>query len=299
MRPMTSRRTFLQQLGGAALALPLGCHRASPSARAGRIDVGCAAITWGGDDDRAIDDIAALGFRGIQLRANAAARFRDRPAELRERLASRGLTFVALSSGNVPLDAPESEVIAQHVANARFLRDAGGLYLQLIDQPARGRPREAADYARMGRLVAEIGRRVADVGVTAAYHHHMGSLGERPEETERVLDAADPRHVRLLLDVAHWRAAGGDPAAAVRRYADRLLFLHIKDVRIPGPDGRPYQFVELGRGVVDLPAVFAALRDVRFTGWAIQELDAVPEPGRTPKEANEAGRRYLEQVMGA
>src|SRR5438132_1221143 len=32
------------------------------------IKVGYAAITWGGNDQRAIEDIAALGFSGIQLR---------------------------------------------------------------------------------------------------------------------------------------------------------------------------------------------------------------------------------------
>src|SRR5205807_5622049 len=34
------------------------------------IKVGYAAITWGGNDQRAIEDIAALGFSGIQLRSN-------------------------------------------------------------------------------------------------------------------------------------------------------------------------------------------------------------------------------------
>jgi inosose dehydratase len=74
--------------------------------------------------------------------------------------------------------------------------------------------------------------------------------------------------------------------------------LHLKDVRPapPGPAGGPgpsYQFVELGRGRVDLPGVFAAMRDINFAGWAIVELDRVPDAGRTPKESAEINRRYL------
>jgi inosose dehydratase len=303
MVPMTSRREFLHQLGGCALGMMHPEGLLAPFApRSSHLRVGCAAITWGGNDDQAIADISALGFPGIQLRANAATRFRDRPGELRELLARRRLTFVAMSSGDVSIDpSTETQMIEQHVGHARFLRDAGGLYLQLIDQRPKGRDREPADYARLGRLLTEIGKRTADLGVPAAYHHHVGSIGEKPDEIERVLDATDPRYVRLLLDVAHYQVGGGNPATAIRRYAERLLFLHIKDVRIaaPGASGPPFQFVELGRGAVDLPAVFAALHDVNFRGWAVVELDSVTEAGRTPKEANAISKRYLERVIGA
>jgi inosose dehydratase len=56
-----------------------------------------------------------------------------------------------------------------------------------------------------------------------------------------------------------------------------------------------YEFVELGRGRVDLPAVFAALRDIAFEKWAIVELDRVPDagPGRTPKQSAEDNKKYL------
>jgi inosose dehydratase len=56
--------------------------------------------------------------------------------------------------------------------------------------------------------------------------------------------------------------------------------------------------VELGRGRVDLKAVFAALNEINFTGWGVVELDRVPDPGRTPKESAEINRRYLEETLG-
>lgn len=121
----------------------------------------------------------------------------------------------------------------------------------------------------------------------------MGSIGEKPNDIDRVLEACDPRYVRLLLDVAHYQAGGGDPVAAIRKHADRLVFLHIKDLRAPR------QFVELGQGSVDLRGVFGALREVKLSGWAVVELDSVPVKGRTPKESAEISKRYLQEVIGA
>ena len=140
----------------------------------------------------------------------------------------------------------------------------------------------------MGHLLTEIGRRSADVGILLGYHNHMGALGQSPEEVARVLDAADPRLVRLELDTAHYQQAGGDPAEAVRQHADRLLFLHIKDLDMSD------RFVELGRGRVNFTAVFAALDAIGFDGWGVVELDSVPDGARTPKESGAIARRYLE-----
>jgi len=290
-----TRREFVLALGAAALARPV----------AGAISFGYAAITWGGRDLDALADIAAVGYPGIQLRASVLRDFASRPAALREELARRRLTFVALSSGDLRIDRP-AEDLATHTANAKFLRDAGGLYLQIIDERPKDRAVGDADFVRLGRLLTELGKRTADVGIPLAYHHHMNSIGERPEAIARILDAADPTYVKLLLDVAHYQEGGGDPVRAVRQYADRIAFLHIKDVEqirpaSPGsPDQRDqrYRFVELGRGTVDLKGVFAALRDVNYRGWAIVELDAVGDKARTPKDAAIANRRYIEETIG-
>jgi inosose dehydratase len=265
------------------------------------VHVGYASITWGGNDRQAIEDIAALGFHGIQLRANVVKEF-DSSGQLRELLEKNRLKMVALSSGGVSIDpAVEAEEIAKHTANARFVHDVGGLYLQVTDQRPKERAITSADYARLGRLITGIGKRTADLGVSLGYHNHMGSLGERPEEVDRILQVVDPRYAKLELDVAHYFQGGGDPVEAIKKYHDRLLFLHIKDVE-PLPDGanakRPYRFVELGRGRVNLPAVFDALNGVNFRGWAVVELDAVPDKARTPKDSAAISKKYLEEKLG-
>ncbi|HEY6090967.1 MAG TPA: TIM barrel protein [Gemmatimonadales bacterium] len=272
------RRDFL------ATAIAATCVPRWRVARA-RVRLGYAAISWNGNDRQAIDDIAALGYPGIQLRLSAMTTWGDRPAELKELLAAHRLTLVALSSGDVSLDpAKEQEQLAQHTRNARFVRDVGGKYLQVIDNRPKGRDPAPEDFRRMGQLLTEIGKRSADLGVPLGYHNHMGALGQSPEEVTRVLDAADPKVVHLELDTGHYRQAGGDPAEAIRRHADRLLFLHIKDL-----DASDH-FIELGRGRVDVPAVFQALDAINFDGWGVVELDE----SATPKESGAVARRYLE-----
>ena len=264
------------------------------------IQWGYASITWNGNDRQAIEEIASLGFRGIQLRSNCIEEFGS-AAAVRGLLEKNHLKLVALSSGDLNLDAPEAPEIAKHTDHAKFVHDAGGLYLQVIASRPKGRAITAADYKRFGQLLTKLGKQTADLGVSLGFHNHMNSLGERPEEVDEIMDAADPRYAKLELDVAHYFQGGGDPAKAVEKFTDRLLFLHIKDVehRAATANSRDYRFVELGRGLVNLPAVFDALHKVNFRGWAIIELDAVPDKARTPKESAAMSKKYAEDKLGA
>jgi inosose dehydratase len=291
-----NRRTMLEHSATAAVAIA-GLRRMPhtlPSLR-----FGCAAITWEGNDRQAIEDIATLEYRGIQLRASAVEQWSDRPGELADLLAARNLRFAALSSGVLRHDpAFAAEDLELHLRNARFLHQAGGLYLQVIDQRPQGRNPGPEDFKRMGRLLTELGKRTGDLGIQLGYHNHMGALGETPEEIDRILDASDPRWVKLELDTAHYQQGGGVPAAAVRKHGGRLLFLHIKDLETPLPGNGPesYRFVELGQGRVDFPGLFDALEQVGFAGWAIVELDQVPVSTRSPRESAAMSRRYLERL---
>jgi inosose dehydratase len=269
------------------------------------VHFGYAAITWEGNDEQAIRDISEAGFRGIQLRSPIVKQYGDRPAVLRELLDKYKLEMVALSSGDVRSEpATLADQIEQHVRNARFVHDVGGRYLQLTGPPRpKNRQPVPDDYKAAGRALTEIAKRSVDLGVPVGYHNHMNTLSEGPEELDWVMDSADPRYLKLELDIAHYKQGGGDPARAVSKYRDRLLFLHLKDVEsTPPAEGRDakhsYRFLELGRGTVDIPAVFAALKQINFTGWAVGELDRVPDKGRTPKECALISKRYIEEKLG-
>jgi inosose dehydratase len=265
------------------------------------IQFGYAAMTWGKEEVQAVQDISATGFSGIQFRIDATTEFK--PEQLRGLLKQHNLTFVALSSGDVSLDAPAAEMVARHTTNAKFVKNAGGLYLQILDQ-LKNYPRSVSpeECKQLGKLLTEIGKSTADVGIPLAYHNHMNTISEHPGNLDLVMENSDPKYVKLLLDTAHSVAGGGNPAAQIAKYHDRILFMHLKDVvDIPmDTNGAKYPFLweELGRGKVDLPAVFAAIEKAHWRGWAIVELDRVPDKTTTPREAAIISRNYLEQKIG-
>lgn len=303
MDGVVSRRRFLAGVGSmaaVAATLPRGALGLVEAPKGMRF--GYTAMTWGKEEKQAVEDISALGYAGIQFRIDAVSEFE--PAQLRELLAQHKLTFVALSSGEVVIDpAVEAEQIALHAAHAKFVKDAGGLYLQVLDQlKAYPRTVTAEECKRLGELLTKIGKRTAEMGVPLTYHNHMNTISEHPGNLDLVMQSSDPKYVKLELDTAHAVAGGGDPARMIERYSSRLEFLHLKDeVEIPvGSENSkyPFKFVELGRGKVDLPAVFAALNKVGFAGWAVVELDRVPEKSRTPKECAAISRDYLASRFG-
>lgn len=313
-----SRRDFLAGLGAAGLvvAVPRAAHAGFrsnllyPPINLAAFDApvprgetairpGCAAITWNGKDTQAIEEIAALGYAGIQLRANAVDEFPD-PHALRDLLAQHKLTFVAISSGNAYLDPSlRQSQLESHVAHAKYLREAGGLYLQLIGDGFKGRTNYTAqDYRLQGEIFTEIAKRAADYGIRTGFHNHMNTIGQAPEAVDAILDASDPKYVELELDTAHYAQGGGDPAAIIRKYGRRLLFLHLKDVKNTTTKSG-YEFAELGMGRIDFPAVLAALHSVHFRGWAVVELDGERAgSGLTPKESAAISLRYMHEKMG-
>lgn len=287
-------------LGALAASVAVSALPVRADAKYGGIRFGYTAMTWGDEELQAIDDIASVGFSGIQLRANALSKFK--PAGLKALLAQQRLTFVALSSGDVSLDRPVADQVALHGDHATFVKDSGGLYLQILDE-LKPYPRTVTpdECKRLGALLTEIGKRTAEIGIPVAYHNHVDTISEHPANLELVLEHSDPKYVWLLLDTAHAVAGGGDPAQMIERYHDRLLFLHLKDVvDVPMTPMMkyPFQWVELGTGKVDFPAVFAALDRVHFQSWAVVELDKVPDPPNTSKQCAIISRDYLTKKIG-
>ena len=278
--------------------------KASKVTKAPALRLGYAAITWGGQDDKAVEDIAALGFHGIQLRATAVERWGAKPEELRRLLEEKGLKLLCMSSGGVDADpAKEAEYLATHVKNAQFVKAAGGEKLQILSRRPEGRPPTPEEFDRLGALLNTLGQRTRDLGVPLVYHNHMHAFSEAPEELVKVLERTDPKVVGLLLDIAHYQQGGGDPVAAVSRHKDRLVMLHLKDVigPIPGdtkPARESYKWVELGRGKVDVKGVIAVVRKVGFQGPAVVELDAVTDPSKTPKDCAALNKQYCLETLG-
>ena len=257
---------------------------------------GYSSITWSGQDEQAIKDIASLGFKGIQLRANTFAKYGENPAALKALIDQAGLQLCMFSSGNVEIDPTKVDAsIAQHVKHATFVKALGGTSIQLTNSlRKKGVKPEEKDLIRLAEVMNEIGAKTKEIGIQATYHNHMDQFGETPEEVELLVQHMDASKIKLLLDVAHYFQGGGNPAEAVLKYRQVLHSLHVKDVRQTEPR---YRFVELGQGKVNLEEVFANLDKIKFKGFAIVELDAVPDAGKTPLSCAETSKVFLKDKI--
>jgi inosose dehydratase len=280
------RREFLRAL--ASLSVAPG---ALATLRAGARDVlpnpvGCATIAWPrGELNHALDTISRLGYRGVQLLGWVREAYPAAKAQqLREHLASLKLQAVALSCWGVQL-APERQgnENAQLRSYAEFFSRLGGAFLQVTDEGHPTKEYSAEDIKNLGSRMNALGKVAQDFGLTLGYHPHFGTIGETRKGLGRVMEATDPRWVKLIADVAHLALGGSDPAEVIRTYGDRLCFLHFKDLRkevaavarqdrnLVEAKGPP--FCEIGLGVVDFAAVLQAMRAVEFSGWVVVELD--------------------------
>lgn len=114
-------------------------------------------------------------------------------------------------------------------------------------------------------------RLAAEYDVKLAIHNHGGRhwLGTA-QMLEHVFNQTSDR-IGLCLDTAWAIDSREDPVEMVRRFGDRLYGVHIKDF-VYKPDRTPEDVV-CGEGILDLPALVAALRDVDFAGYLVLEYE--------------------------
>ena len=185
--------------GAAAGRQPHPRARRRPKKPAG-IAVGYAAITWGDKSVKtAMEEIAAAGYPGIQLRKNILDEYKE-PAALKADLDRLKLTFACVSGGGPLADpAKRQEEVDKFMVLAKFAREAGALAIQATSPNRNGRPTiDPAELKAFAETLNEIGKRCTDLGFPLAFHPHMNQIGEKPDEVEVILGAADPKHVQAV-----------------------------------------------------------------------------------------------------
>jgi inosose dehydratase len=247
-----------------------------------------------------LDGIAAAGYRWTELGPLGYL-----PDDVDTALAARGL---GVTAGFVfePLHDPRRRSDAMRVAEAVAARVAalGGRFLVIIDAVSPGRSRTAgrADaavrldrdgVAALRRTLGELAAIAGAYGLRPLLHPHAGTHVEFADEVARLLDLAE-----LCLDTGHCLYAGEDPVVAYQRWADRIPYLHLKDLDPARLDGdfwasvRAGAFRPIGAGRLDVEGLMRALARHGFSGWATVEQDRVP--GGDPVADLVASRRYLE-----
>jgi inosose dehydratase len=302
-----SRRDFLRRASALELAWNTSSSWEKATARPLANPIGYATISWPQSQFlEALDTVSSLGFAGVQMLGWVREAYGgDKTGELKERLRKLQLQPAALSCSKVKLDPAHVEDESGQVREyAAFLKSLGGLNLQVTDGGSADGKYSRSQMKVFGEHLNELGKTAEDFGLNLGYHPHFGTFGETREGLKRVLDATDPRYVKLIADVAHLTLGGSDPAEVIRTYHDRLSLVHLKDVRKDVAElaqanrdlvrSSAYHFCEIGRGAVDFQAVIHALRG--FQGWLIVELDGYEVPSGGPAESARINKEALHKL---
>src|SRR5262245_3028681 len=178
-----SRRKFMLGAGAAALATQFDATPISSAFAADyEFKVGYHTGAWGDKTEQAIDEISELGYRGVEIRRSDYEKYANRAAEFKGLMAAKKLTLVSIATGDVTINpGAEKQETADRVAMAKWMKEAGGLYLQATDSArAKEGVNDHEDYKKLGRRLTEIGKRTfGEYGVKLGYHNSMNSMGAR------------------------------------------------------------------------------------------------------------------------
>jgi inosose dehydratase len=235
---------------------------------------------WAGaGKTREVFDAAFRDFQEIGFTAVKADVPEDMTATAYESWISGYGLKPSLSLFNSPFD--ETVDVAAEVERAkRFAAVQVELGLDRTMVSSMSRPERLArpavgagfDEGRLTRAIDACGqvcRALQAEGLRPLHHSHVGGIFETEYEISRLLDDLGPDVIGFGPDTGHLRWAGVDPAEFIRRYADRLGGLHIKDVFGDLLDRHDLAYreataskrlwAEPGLGVVDFDAVLAAI----------------------------------------
>jgi len=186
--------------------------------------------------------------------------------------------YLCIKDFHLPLTSTDEEIAAFHAK----LKAKGvtGYGVGPIYMTSEAEIDKAFDYAkRVGvklivgvpnyELLPYVDKKVKEYGFTYAIHLHgpdQTSYQDAEVVWNHVKDL-DPR-IGMCLDIGHDTRNGKDPVADLKKYHTRVFDVHIKDVT--GTTKLGYS-LEVGRGIINIPAFVKMLRKVGYTGMCSLE----------------------------
>jgi inosose dehydratase len=267
----------------------------------------CEVPGWGYQlpPERVLGDMRAVGLAATEFGPDGF--LPDEPIARDALLSANGLRLVG---GFVPavLHDPARDPLPEVRRTAARFADAGADTVVLAaDTGAAGYDsRPTLDDAGWRTLLSRLdgaAAAVAEVGLTATLHPHVGTMVETAAEVDRVLDGSV---IPLCLDTGHLMVGGADPAQIAARVPERIAHVHLKDVdaglagRVRAGEltyteaVRAGMYRPLGKGDVDIAGIVRTLEAAGYRGWYVMEQDTILDgPGEDPLPDVVASVEYL------
>jgi inosose dehydratase len=237
-----------------------------------------------GSTEQALRDISSAGYAGFELFDGNLMQYADRKDELRNLMQSLHLEMVGVYSGaNFIYPEVLGEELAKIEKVAQLAAQFGATYLVVGGGAVRSTGIIEQDYQQLGQALEKVAELARHIGLVPTYHPHLGTCVQAPDQLEKLFKYTG---IGLCPDTAHVQAGGGDPIALLRKYASRINYVHLKDIK-------QGVFLPLGQGEQNYSQILAALKETGYDGWITVELDSFPDP----KRGAEISKAFLQQFI--
>jgi len=200
-----------------------------------------------GADAEAIAGIAVAGYEQIEIFDGNLLAYENREGDFKKLLESNKVSLLAVyCAASFIYDEILPEELFKIRKAASFAKKFGATQIALGGGATRYDGIKEGDYKKLSAALDKVCDIADELGMTASYHPHMGSLVQSPEQLDKVMSNT---RIWLCPDTGHVVLGGGDPVAVVKKYANRIKYIHLKDVTGSG------MFCPLGRGKIDFPAI--------------------------------------------
>lgn len=260
--------------------------------------VGINIWTWGTKSkdafEQAIKEVSDIGYEAVENISTIATLYEDCPEEF-DALMDKYSAEFACAYHHLTDDFQADYAMAERCL--RFLQHHGA---RIMNLQAAARPEDGPTDTELSDTVSkmlEIGRLAGRYDVTVCLHPHYGTSVERADELAYMMERLDPTVMSLTLDTAHTVLGSMDPVSTFTQYADRVRYVHMKDIVPVDDPSLPWWsgFRELGRGTVNFPAVVNVLKKAGFDGVLCVELD---NPRICGYKSAGISRQYMRDELG-
>jgi inosose dehydratase len=294
----------------------------------GKLRLAICPIGWTNDDlpelggeipfEQCVSEMALAGYKGTEV----GTKYPKDTKMLKAALALRGLEVSSRwCSTWFTEEGKEGESIDNFKQMARYLKTMGSRFINVCEcgNCIQGMPVPIlADHKpvlndqqwhQLAKGLNRIGQMAGKMGLTLVYHYHMGTCVQNRVEIDRLMEITDPEKVSLLLDTGHIYFAGGDPLQLARDYANRIKYVHAKDIRprvlrqvrednLSFLDAvKAGVFTVPGDGIIDFKPILSHLRKAGYAGWVAVEAEQDPAKAN-PLEYAQKGYDYIVNTAG-
>lgn len=293
----------------------------------GKVKLGIAPIAWTNDDlpdlgkentfEQCISEMALAGYSGSEIGNKYPADINV----LKKALELRGLEICNCWFSTFLISKPYEETEKPFLEKVEFLKAIGARVIGVSEQSYSIQGMQDVPVFEQKHVMNEeewgllctglnrLGKAAKERGLALTFHHHMGTVVQSAAETEKMLAGTDPEYVSLLFDSGHFAYCGENPVELVKKFADRIKHVHLKDIRpevvrrvkaehLSFLEGvRQGAFTVPGDGCIDFDPIFQALSDAHYEGYMLVEAEQDPAKAN-PFEYALKARKYIREHTG-